>query len=188
MSEKCWSNQVPYPSTSWILSIPVTVFTVNASLLHSKYNFFKLLRIWSTLKGNLESWRRFSFPNTFPYRSMFLQFLVSAECSEIEQVVNSMATGIYKIPLRVIKDCLPAILSTLTSVVSNSLTSRIFPPMWKTPEVIPIHKQSDEKPENRRSGVSKEKVTDVNGWKMRLTLAIPVIVYMNKRLMTRLAA
>lgn len=81
---------------------------------------------------------------------MFLQFLVSAECSEIEQVVNSMATGMYKIPLRVIKDCLPAILSTLTSVVSNSLTSRIFPPMWKTPKVIPVHKQSDEKPENNR--------------------------------------
>ena len=61
-----------------------------------------------------------------------------------------MATGMYKIPLRVIKDCLPAILSTLTSVVSNSLTSRIFPPMWKTPNVIPVHKQIEEKPENNR--------------------------------------
>ena len=77
------------------------------------------------------------------------------ECSELEQVVNSMATGKApgndKIPLRVIKDCLPAILPTLASIVSNSLTSGVFPSMWKTAEVIPIHKQSDyEKPENNR--------------------------------------
>ena len=59
--------------------------------------------------------------------------------------------GNDKIPLRVIKDCLPAILPTLTSIVSNSLTSGVFPSVWKTAEVIPIHKQSDyEKPENNR--------------------------------------
>ena len=77
------------------------------------------------------------------------------ECSEIEHIIFSMPTGkapgIDKIPLRVIKDCLPAILPTLTSIVSNLLTSGVFPSIWKTAEVIPIHKQCDhEKPENNR--------------------------------------
>lgn len=61
------------------------------------------------------------------------------------------APGNDKIPLRVIKDCLPAILPTLTSIVSNSLTSGVFPSIWETAEEIPIHKQCDhEKPENNR--------------------------------------
>ena len=51
----------------------------------------------------------------------------TVECVEIEQIVNSMpmgkAPGIDKIPLRVIKDWTPAILPTLTSIISNSLTS-----------------------------------------------------------------
>ncbi|PFX16638.1 putative RNA-directed DNA polymerase from transposon BS [Stylophora pistillata] len=79
----------------------------------------------------------------------------TVECVEIEQIVNSMPTenapGIDKILLRVMKDCLPAILPTLTSIISNSLTSGVFRSVWKTAEVIPVHKQGDhEKPENNR--------------------------------------
>ena len=101
----------------------------------------------------LRSYEIVFFPKCYPLSQQFT--FRTAECSEIEQVVNSMATGKApgsdKIPLRVIKDCLPAVLPTLTSVVSNSLTSGVFPSMWKTAEVIPIHKQSDyEKPENNR--------------------------------------
>ena len=92
-------------------------------------------------------------PRCYPLSQQFT--FRTAERSEIEQVVNSMATGKApgndKIPLRVFKDCLPAILPTLTSIVNNSLTSGVFPSMWKSAEVIPIHKQGDyEKPENNR--------------------------------------
>ena len=66
-------------------------------------------------------------------------------------MATGKAPGNDKIPLRVFKDCLPAILPTLTSIVNNSLTSGVFPSMWKSAEVIPIHKQGDyEKPENNR--------------------------------------
>ena len=75
-------------------------------------------------------------PKCYPLSQQFT--FRTAAFSEIEQVVNSMATGKApgndKIPLRVIKDCLPAILPTLTSTVSNSLTSGVSPSMWKTAE------------------------------------------------------
>ena len=88
-------------------------------------------------------------PKCYPLSQQFI--FRTVQCGEIEQIVNSMPTGkapgIDKISLHVIKDCLPAILPTLTSIISNSLISGVFPFVWKTAEVIPIHKQSDhEKP------------------------------------------
>jgi len=90
-------------------------------------------------------------PKCYPSSQQFT--FRPVERSELEHIINSMLTGKApgndKIHLREIKDCLPAILPTLTSIVSNSLTSGVFPSIWKTAEVIPIHKQCDhEKPEN----------------------------------------
>ena len=90
-------------------------------------------------------------PKCYPSSQQFT--FRPVERMEIEHIINSMPTGKApgndKIPLRVIKNCLPAILPTLTSIVSNSLTSGVFPTIWKTAEVIPNHKQCDhEKPEN----------------------------------------
>ena len=69
------------------------------------------------------------------------------------EVINSMPTGkapgIDKISLRVIKNCLPAILPTLTSIINDSLVSGVFPSVWKNAEVTPIYKQGDhEKADN----------------------------------------
>ena len=47
------------------------------------------------------------------------------------------APGIDKIPIRVIKDCLPAILSALTSIINGTFESEIFPMAWKVADVIP---------------------------------------------------
>ena len=64
---------------------------------------------------------------------------------EIEYVIRSMpmnkAPGHDKIPIRVIKDSLPAILSPITSIVNASLCSTCqFPSTWKKAEVLPVLK------------------------------------------------
>ena len=51
--------------------------------------------------------------------------------------------GIDKIPIRVIKDCLPAILSASTPIINETFESDIFPMAWKVAEVIPILKNGD---------------------------------------------
>ena len=92
------------------------------------------------------------FQSAIPHHSNLHSGLWNAvKSNTIFSMPTGKAPGIDKIPLRAIKDCLPAILPTLTSIVSNSLTSGVFPSIWKTAEVIPIHKQCDhEKPENNR--------------------------------------
>ena len=77
------------------------------------------------------------------------------ECSEVASVVRLMplnkSPGIDKIPARVIKDCLPAVLPTLTSIINASFATGIFPCSWKMAEVSPILKDRDfEDPKNYR--------------------------------------
>ena len=75
---------------------------------------------------------------------------------EIENVIRSMpmntAPGHDKIPIRVIKDSLPAVLLPITSIVNASLCSTCqFPSTWKKAEVLPVLKKGDhEEAENNR--------------------------------------
>ena len=48
-----------------------------------------------------------------------------------------------KLPIRVIKDSLPVISSTITSLINCSFTTNTFPDDWKIAEVIPIPKLGD---------------------------------------------
>ena len=66
-------------------------------------------------------------------------------------MATNKAPGIDKIPVRVIKDCLPAILSSLMSIINASFTTNTFPDAWKLAEVTPVLKSGDhEVPNNKR--------------------------------------
>ena len=83
-------------------------------------------------------------------------FFKPMSSGEIENVIRSMpmnkAPGHDKIPIRVIKDSLPAILLPITSIVNASLCSTCqFPSTWKKAEVLPVLKEGDhEEAENNR--------------------------------------
>ena len=53
------------------------------------------------------------------------------------------APGPDKISLKVIKDCLPVILKPLTSIINASITSQVYPSLWKKAEIVPIPKASN---------------------------------------------
>ena len=77
------------------------------------------------------------------------------DCDEVAQIVKSMpankSSGIDKIPVRVIKDSLPATLSVITSLINASFTRGIFPRSWKLALVSPILKDGNhEEPNNNR--------------------------------------
>ena len=66
-------------------------------------------------------------------------------------MASGKAPGTDTIPIRVIKDCLPAILSPSTSIINATFKLDIFPISWKTAEVIPILRTVDhEIPNNNR--------------------------------------
>ena len=66
----------------------------------------------------------------------------TVECKQVYDIVSSMPTnkspGIDKISMRVIKDSLPAILPTITSIINASLVTGTFPCAWKMAEITPI--------------------------------------------------
>ena len=76
-------------------------------------------------------------------------------CSEVREVLTLMpsnkAPGYDRIPLFVIKDCLPYILSTLTRLINSSLACSEFPRAWKK-SVIVLHLKdgNHEVPNNNR--------------------------------------
>ena len=80
------------------------------------------------------------------------------ECSLVEYIVKSMpdnkAPGIDKVPIRVIKDCLPVIAPWITSIINNSLVNNIVPSAWKIAEVIPILKEGDHEQANNNRSIS----------------------------------
>ena len=59
---------------------------------------------------------------------------------EAQRIVLEMplnkSLGIDFIPIRVLKDCLPITLQTLTNIINNSLMSATFPTNWKTSMTI----------------------------------------------------
>ena len=64
---------------------------------------------------------------------------------------TNKAPGINKIPMRVIKDSLPVILPTITSIINASFVTGKFPLLWKMAEVTRITKEGDhEKPSKNR--------------------------------------
>ena len=66
-------------------------------------------------------------------------------------MASGKAPGIDKIPIHVIKDCLPAILPSLTSIINATFEFDTFPLAWKTAEVTPILKAGDHDiPNNNR--------------------------------------
>ena len=74
-------------------------------------------------------------------------FDANVNINQVQKIIKSMATnksaGIDKIPIRVIKDCLPAILPSITSIINATFLSAQFPNVWKIAEVTPILKDGD---------------------------------------------
>ena len=80
------------------------------------------------------------------------------DTEEIKQIVSSMPTnkspGIDQISMRIIKDSLPAILPTITSIINTSLVSGIFPRDWKMAVIKPIPKNADHEQANNNRPIS----------------------------------
>ena len=91
-------------------------------------------------------------------RHFFKGMCTSMECSLVEYIVKSMpdnkAPGIDKVPIHVIKDCLPVIAPWITSIINNSLVNNIVPSAWKIAEVIPILKEGDHEQANNNRSIS----------------------------------
>jgi hypothetical protein len=69
-------------------------------------------------------------------------------CPEVREIIMAMppskAPGYDKVPLSVVKDCLPHILPILTDLINSSFTNSVFPRAWKKAEVIPQPKDGDQ--------------------------------------------
>ena len=85
-------------------------------------------------------------PREYPASEQFV-FNANVNTNQVQKIINSMATnkapGIDKIPIRVIKDCLSAILPSVTSIINATFLFAQFPHVWKIAEVTPILKDGD---------------------------------------------
>ena len=94
-------------------------------------------------------------PRTYPPSDQFS--FRAVECQKLEATVKFpvKSPGIDKIPIRVIKDSLPAILPSITSIINTSQLTSSFPNVWKIAQVTPILQSGDhETPNNNRPPIS----------------------------------
>ena len=75
--------------------------------------------------------------------------------SQVEKVIRGLpsnkAPGMDKISSRILNDCLPCTLTTITHIVNNSFFTNTFARAWKTAEITPILKcGSPDVPSNYR--------------------------------------
>ena len=61
----------------------------------------------------------------------------------VNSIPNKKAPGMDKVSPRLIKESLPIIAPSITSIINASLTSGVFPTSWKIAEVCPILKNGD---------------------------------------------
>ena len=86
--------------------------------------------------------------NTNAAFMLVVEVSVSSSTSEdVRKVIMAMpsnkAPGYDRIPVFVIKDCLPYILPTLTALINSSFSNSVFPKAWKKSEVVPHLKDGD---------------------------------------------
>ena len=67
-------------------------------------------------------------------------FISNEEVLEIITNLSNKSTGPHSIPVNLLKLIADLIISPLTKIISNSLTSGVFPDALKISKVIPIHK------------------------------------------------
>ena len=90
----------------------------------------------STLAEQLQcEAHNFSFVSReYPVSEQFV-FDANVNINQVQKIIKSMAPnkspGIDKIPLRVIKDCLSAILPSITSIINATFLSAQFPKLGK---------------------------------------------------------
>ena len=63
---------------------------------------------------------------------------------------SNKAPGLDKVSVRVIKDCLPTILPSITHIINSSLGNGTFPSVWTKDVVTPIPKEGDHEQANNR--------------------------------------
>lgn len=71
---------------------------------------------------------------------------------EVEKVMVSIP--INKDPIKVIRDCLPYVLGTITGVINLSFESCMFPQAWKKVEVVLLVKDGDHEVPNNNQPIS----------------------------------
>lgn len=79
----------------------------------------------------------------------------TVSCNDVPKVIMAMpsnqAPGYDRVPLFVIKDCLPHIQPTLTGLINSSFANSVFLCAWKRAAVAPLLKEGDhEVPDNNR--------------------------------------
>ena len=83
----------------------------------------------------------------------------TVECSQGKGIVNSIpnmkAPGIDKVAPRLIKESLPIIAPSVTSIINASLASGVFPNSWEIAEVCPIIKKGDHEEASRAKQTSR---------------------------------
>ncbi|CAB4018730.1 Hypothetical predicted protein [Paramuricea clavata] len=90
-----------------------------------------------------------------PYPEDELFYFRPVTYEEVNKVILSMpnnkAPGYDKVPVKVIKNCLPEISDTVTTLINLSFESNTFPCEWKKAVVIPHLKEGDhEEADNNR--------------------------------------
>ena len=127
-------------------------------------------------------------PGIFPVTDQFN--FKHVDCDEVAQIVRSMpankSPGIDKIPVRAIKDSLPATLPVITSLINASFTRGIgkFPRSWKLAVVSPILKDGNHEEPNNNRPISRLPILSKVCERVALNQIMPYLVS-NERLSTR---
>lgn len=108
-------------------------------------------------KHNLDLSADFACPS--PPTNSHDQFCFKPVSSEyVKSVIMSMPSnkspGYDKVSIKVIRDCLPYILDTITNIVNCSFQSSTFPLSWKKAEVVPLLKDGDHECANNNRPIS----------------------------------
>jgi hypothetical protein len=80
-------------------------------------------------------------------------FLFPASYNELKNIIKNLknTTGVDNIPTKLIKTCSTYLLEPIFQICNESLASGIFPDMYKTAKVLPLHKKGNIKdPSNYR--------------------------------------
>lgn len=132
-------------------------YTKDTSLLADEFNNYSYLsgRELPLIRRNLQRHMAWPHPLRHHVKSPLMMICFPLNLSrqlKFRQMPNNKAPGYDKVP--VIKDCLPSILSIITSLSNCSFETGVFPWVWRKAEVVPHLKDGDHEVANNNSKIS----------------------------------
>jgi hypothetical protein len=138
---KLWNSINKLLHRKPISQLPSTIDSKSLPDIFATFFSNKVLKLHAALKSHLTNTSPHTEPSHVPTSLTFFYPVTREEISKLISQSSNTFCDLDPIPTSILKQCLSALLPTITNIVNLSLSSGVFPKQFKLSSVVPLLKK-----------------------------------------------